>query len=76
MQITAIALEGMERAQARVDLAAARLSKVADPEANQDLVDLSQDTVALMAARNDFSLQTKVMRTAQEMEGGLLSVIG
>jgi hypothetical protein len=72
MQITAIALGGMERAQARLDTAAARLSTVADPDAGADIVDLSEEMVALLAARNDFRLQAKVMQTAQEMEASLL----
>ncbi len=73
MQITAIALEGMERAQTRVDATAARLAKVAEPEAGGDVVDLSEEMVALLAARNDFRLQTKVMQAAQEMENSMLS---
>jgi len=47
MQITAIALEGLERAQVRVDLAATNLSKATTPDGDTDLADLSQETVAL-----------------------------
>jgi len=76
MQITAIALEGLERAQVRVDLAATNLSKATTPDGDTDLADLSQETVALMAARNDFHLQTKVMQAAGEMEANVVDLIG
>jgi hypothetical protein len=73
MQITAIALGGMERAGGRVDLAASRLSQAADPEAGGDIVDLSQEIVSLLEARTDFQTQVKVMQTAQEMDTSLFA---
>lgn len=76
MQVTAIALEAMQRDQGRVDLTAARLARIAYPETGEDSVDLSREMVALVAARTDFELQTKVVRTAEEMQDTLLDELG
>jgi len=76
MQVTAIALEAMQRDQSRVDLTAGRLARISDPLTGQDSVDLSRELVALLAARLDFELQTKVVRTAEEMQDTLLDELG
>lgn len=76
MLVTAIALEAMLRDQGRVDLTAARLARIADPQTGEDSVDLSREMVAVLAARTDFELQTKVVRTAEEMQDTLLDTFG
>lgn len=73
MQVSAIALGGMEQAAARLDRTATRLAKVADPT---DTVDLSAEMVALMQARNDFAVNAKVLKTADEMSKTLVEMLG
>lgn len=65
MDITAIALSGLEAAQQNVQTAAKRL---ASPEQSGDTVDLSTEMVALLDAKNQFAANAKVVKTAQEME--------
>jgi flagellar basal body rod protein FlgB len=65
MDITAIALSGMEVAQQNVQKAAKRLSS---PEQSGDTVDLSTEMVSLLDAKNQFAVNAQVMKTAQEME--------
>jgi flagellar basal body rod protein FlgC len=65
MDITAIALSGMEAAQQNVPKVAKR---IASPEQSGDTVDLSTEMVSLLDAKNQFAANAQVMKTAQEME--------
>ena len=65
MQISAIALQGMQQAEARVEVSAQRLAGTADPG---DTTDLSQEAVALLQARNSFAANVQVAKIANEME--------
>jgi flagellar hook protein FlgE len=69
MGISAIALQGLEGAQSRFDSAASKLSSAALPiSATRDVTDLSQATVNLLSAKNDFEGNLKIMQVADEME--------
>jgi flagellar basal body rod protein FlgG len=59
MQISAIALAGMNTAQARLEHTATRIAHVSEPE---DRVDLSAEMVALMESRDDFAANAKVAK--------------
>jgi flagellar hook protein FlgE len=65
MQISAIALGGMNQAQNQLENTARRLSRVADPTSN---VDLPTEMVSLMQSRNDFATNAKVATTADQIE--------
>ena len=72
MEISAAALSGMHRAEARLEATAQRLARVSDPA---DTVDLSAEMVALLEARNDFAVNAKVLKTGDEIERVLLDVL-
>jgi flagellar hook protein FlgE len=67
MDLSAIALQGMEQAQVQLGNAATRLAGAPDG-ANLDIVDLSAEMVALMSAKNDFSVNVSVLKTASQIE--------
>ena len=64
MQISATALEGMNRAQTRLESTARRLAKPADPATSADL---SADMVALLEARNGYAANANVAKAVDEM---------
>jgi len=74
MDITGIALRGMEAAQQSVEATGRRLANAATPEAAGDLVDLSADMVSLLAARNQFTANARVVHTADEMQKQMLDL--
>jgi flagellar hook protein FlgE len=74
MEIVNIALGGMEAAQGNLQKAAGRIAKAVDPEA--DAVDLNTEMVALLAARNQFASNARVVQTGDEMSKMLLDVWG
>jgi flagellar hook protein FlgE len=75
VDISSIALTGLESAQDRFDLAAARVTGAStQPEA--DTVDLSQPVVDLLAARNQFAGAVEVVHVADDMQKALLDVMG
>ena len=73
MEISAIALSGMNQAQTRLEGVAKRLARVSD---SADTIDLSTEMVALLEARNAYATNAKVLKTADEMHGSLLDVLG
>lgn len=71
MNIVAIALDGLNQAQARFDQTARRLASIgAAPPAGvpADPVDISTDMVSLISARSQFATNLQVASTAGEME--------
>ena len=74
MEIVNIALGGLEAAQGSLQKAAERIAKAADPGA--DSIDLSTEMVALLAARNQFASNARVVQTGDEMSKMLLDVLG
>ena len=72
MEISAIALAGMNAAQTRMENTATRLAHVSEPE---DRVDLSTEVVALMESRNDFAVNAKVFKTGDQMQQSVLDML-
>jgi flagellar hook protein FlgE len=71
----AISLQGMNRAAESFDRAAtgiARASLSTEPSQPEDTVSLSNETVALMQAANDFKANAQALHTADEMTNFLL----
>ena len=73
MDVTAIALSGLGAAQKKLETASRR---VAPPGQSGDLVDLSADMVALLAAKNELAANARVIRTADEMRKQTLDLLG
>jgi hypothetical protein len=70
VELSSIALQGLERAHATFEQSAARLASVASPTPDGvpvDVADLSTAAVDLLNARQDFSLNLKVVKTTNEM---------
>ena len=70
MDISAIALQGLEQSQVQLDNAASRLAGAgASPVAsNSDSVDLSAGMLALLSAKNNFAVNISIMKTADQIE--------
>src|SRR5262249_33766317 len=78
VELTAISLQGLTRAQASFERSSCRLASIGSstPEgAPVDAVDLSTAAVDLLAARQDFTLNLKVLETAKQMERKTLNLL-
>ena len=72
MDVSSIALQGMERAQAQVGASASRLAGAGANTPNGagvDTVGLSDEMVGLLSAKNQFSLNVSVLKIADEILG-------
>jgi flagellar hook-associated protein FlgK len=67
-------LQGMDRATARLDLAASRIATISQPSG--DTVDLSAEMVALIQARDNFGANAKAAQTMDEVTQSLLNMVG
>jgi flagellar hook protein FlgE len=70
MDISAIALQGLEQSQVQLDNAASRLAGAGASAdgLNSDSVDLSAGMVALLSAKNNFAVNISIMKTADQIE--------
>jgi hypothetical protein len=70
VDISAIAVQGLDQAQAQLETAATRLASagVSPDGSNLDTVDLSAGIVALMSAKNNFLVNATVLKTANEIQ--------
>jgi hypothetical protein len=70
MDISAIALGGLEQAQVQLGNAASSLAGAAGSPSppSSDSVDLSAGIVALMSAKNDFAVNISVLKTADQIQ--------
>jgi len=78
MDVSAIALQGLEQAQLQLEASAARViqSAAASPEGvPMDTVSLSEAVVALLGAKNQFSASISVLKTANEMQKNLVNLL-
>ena len=79
MEISQIALQGLEQAQSTFDQAAGRLASLGadSPETVPvDSVDLSQEVVALLSAKNAVSANLSVLKVATQMQGQAVNLLG
>ncbi|MBZ5546334.1 MAG: hypothetical protein LAO22_00025 [Acidobacteriia bacterium] len=77
MDISAIALQGLQQADAQLEKAATRIAAygATSPDgANLDTVDLSAEVVALMSAKTEFSANLKTLKTANEIQKNLIDL--
>jgi len=69
MDLSSIALQGMQQAEVQLENAATAIANPGSSSGtNSDTVDLSAEMVALMSAKNDFSANLSVIKTADEIE--------
>ena len=82
MDISAIALQGLEQAQVQLDAAATAIaggggsSSVSSNGQGADTVDLSTAVVALLSAKNQFALDIGVLKVADQAQKNLIDVVG
>ena len=78
MDISAIAFQGLERAQTQFGQAARNLASPVSPSpdgSGVDSVSLSEQTVSLLSAKNAFEMNVSVMKIANEMEGRAIDLL-
>jgi flagellar hook protein FlgE len=75
MELTAIALQGMEQAGRRLETSAARIARLGTADYGGDTVDLSREAVETLAARTDFAANARVAGTGAEMEKKLVDLL-
>jgi flagellar hook protein FlgE len=78
MDLSAIALQGLEQSQAQLENAATRLAGAGagSPDgAGVDIVDLSAEIVALMSAKTQFSANLSTLKTANQIQKSALDVM-
>jgi flagellar hook protein FlgE len=78
MDLSSIALQGLDQASAQLDAAASRIAGAGMPSgdgASLDTVSLSEEMVALMSAKNLFSANVASLKTADQTQQNLLDIM-
>ena len=77
MDFSAIALQGLEQAQTQFENVATALASAGTTAGggNVDVVDLSAEIVAMMAAKTDFSISLSVLKTASQVEKQVTDIL-
>jgi flagellar hook-associated protein FlgK len=73
MDVSAIALGGLEQAQSQLENTAKRIANPVNPV---DGVDLSQEAVSLLQARTDFQANLATLKVSDQMIQSLFDVLG
>lgn len=73
MSIGGLALQGVQQAEARVEVAALRVGKGA--AGGGDVVDLSAEMLALMEAKSYSAAMVSVVKLANEMDSHILNLL-
>ena len=68
MDISAIAIQGLDQAQTQLGDAAVAIANAAANGGPADIVALSEEAVALMSAKTDFSVNISVLHTAEQID--------
>lgn len=77
VDISAIALQGLEQAESQFALAASQLSSagIAPSAGAGDTVDLSEAAVALISAKDDYASNVATMKIADDMVRETISLL-
>jgi hypothetical protein len=78
MNISAIALDGLNQAQASFEQSASRLSAMTTPGpegGSIDTVDLSASIVEMLSAKQNFAANVNVLKTADHIERQALDIL-
>ena len=76
MDLSAIALQVLQLAEAQLEIAAARIAAAGASSggANLDNVDLSAEVVALMTAKDQFSAGLSSVKTSDEIQKSVIDM--
>ena len=75
-QVVSKALEGLERAETKLERTADRIARVSASSGEPtDTVDLSEEFVNLIFVRHSYQANLKVLETEQEIQGHLIDVL-
>jgi flagellar hook protein FlgE len=77
MDLSGIALQGLELASAQLDAAAFQLAGGATSVSGSpsDTVSLSEEIVAMMAAKNLYSANLATLQTSEQLDKSVLNVM-
>ena len=79
MDILSIALQGMNRAQSQLENAASNVARsggsVSANGIAQDTVDISQQMISMMSAKNDFESNAKTVEVADQMTKTVIDML-
>jgi len=78
VDVLSSALQGLSQAQNQFEQSAARLTRstTASPGSMAaDTVDLSQEAVSLLAAKNQFAVGVDLLKTAENMQKSLINLL-
>ena len=76
-QILAAAVEGLGRAEARLERAARRIAQSGDASSGQqDAVSLSEEFVSLIQARHSYMANLRAVEAGDEIERHILDLLG
>jgi flagellar hook protein FlgE len=78
MDVSAIALQGLQQAQTQLENTAQRLSAAGSSADGTpvDTADLSQAAVALLTAKNQFNANINVLKVADQMQKSVINLLG
>jgi hypothetical protein len=78
MDVSTIALQGLQRSQTQLESTARRLSTAGSSADGTpvDTADLSQAAVALITAKNQFAANLNVVKVADQMQKSVLNLLG
>lgn len=75
MDVSSIALQGLQLANAQLEAAAVRIAGTASPDSMPlDVVDLSAEMVALMSAKTLVDANIATLKTADQMQQSLIDI--
>ena len=76
MDMSAVALQGLDQASAQLDAAGLASAGTASPDgANLDVVSLSEEAVALMSAKTLYSANLSVLNTADQVQKSTMGLM-
>jgi flagellar basal body rod protein FlgC len=78
MDLSDIALLGLQRADAQLEQAASRIANAAtlSPDgSNVDTVDISAEIVALVSAKNQFSVNAATLKVANQVQKSAVDLL-
>jgi hypothetical protein len=78
MEISAIALQGLNQAQAQVEHAGGRLASIGANSGDGTLVDtadLTDATVSLLAGKNAFAANIQLLKVADQMQSKAINLL-
>jgi len=76
MDVTAIALQSIDQAQVQLEAAAAGIASDGAQSGDAATVDLSTEVVALLSAKNQFSLGIATLKIADQTQQSALNLFG